>query len=101
MLPSECQELCDSCCADVRSAIDDPSRDHSTRRVVGASFAFPALSEEVILAVVRNTLDTVLKVAGQSAVNATLAYKDAIRKLVTPLALSTIDQIVHGLQDAK
>ena len=98
-LPHDHDQLQAECCSDLQSAIDARSQSGG-HHVVGA--ALPSfVTPEVIELVARNTLDTVLRLAGPMLVNFATVNKDAIRKIVTPLALSTLDQAIHGLMDAK
>jgi hypothetical protein len=90
-------DLHSDCCADVQAALDARA-ESGGHRVVGA--AFPAITPDLIESAVRNTLDLLVKVAGPSMVNATLAYKAQIRTVVSQAVLQQIDTLVHGLQDA-
>lgn len=97
------QDLADlhtECCWDIQSAIGKRVQTVvGGHNVVGAPLPF-TLSPDLIESAVRNTLDLLVKVAGPTAVNATLAYKAQIRQVVSQLVLQNIDTLVHGLQDA-
>jgi hypothetical protein len=87
------------CCNDIQAALDARSQTPDGHRVVGAALPF-SLTPEVVELVARNTLDTVLRLSGPMLLNFATVNKAAIRKVVTPLALQTLDQAIHLLQDA-
>jgi hypothetical protein len=98
-LPYEPDTLHAECCQDVQAALDARSQAPDGHRVVGA--ALPSfVTTELIEAAVRNTIDLLVKVAGPTITNATLAYKAQIRSVVSQAALQQIDTLIHGLQDA-
>lgn len=69
----------------------------STPGVVGA-LALP-FSEDVVLAVVKGLVEGLAQNFGDSFNDLVLTQRDRIRKIVGPIALRSLDELVHGLQD--
>lgn len=68
----------------------------ATPGVVGAAFPF---SEDVALSVVKGLLDALATNFGGQFTDLVLTQRDRIRKVVGPIALKSLDELIHGLQD--
>lgn len=68
----------------------------ATPGVVGA--AFP-ISEDVVLAVVKGLVEGLATNFGDQFSDMVLTQRDRIRSVVGPIALKTLDELIHELQD--
>mgnify|MGYP000637274132 CR=1 FL=1 len=62
------------------------------------AFAFP-FSKEVVASVVKGLVEALATNYGDTFNDLVLAQRDKIRAVVGPLALKSLDELIHGLQD--